>query len=85
MSMFDTSRYYKLAVSEAGVISVAEQGEGLAQGLLNEVTGILDGGLTGAVGMAHTAADAAKIYAGMFVQRKLVGLPGLPLLNGLNG
>lgn len=85
MDTIGTPVAYKLAKSETNVLSIESQSIGAGQAVMNEIVGTVDGGLSGSVGYVHTAAEVGKLYAGMAIQRKLAGLPGLPLTNGLNG
>jgi len=64
MDIIGTSVGVKLARSADDVISIASQEKGFAAGLMNEFTGILDGGLTTSVGLSNTVATVAKVAAG---------------------
>lgn len=84
ISVTSDSRGYTLAQAADGTLSVSAQEAGLVKGLTSELTGMLNGGETGSVGMSHTVAEVAKVGAGVAIANKtsftqswpVIGQPG---------
>jgi hypothetical protein len=87
MSAFGTSIAVKLKAdpADAKKVVIDTQEASLTKGVINEVTGIFDGGLSTSVGLSHTLGVGLKVAAGMQAQRSLLGAPGLIFSNGLRG
>jgi len=77
IGLFSTSRAITLAQNAEGVVSITDQKEGFIDGLLAEVTGLVNGGSTTSVGASHTAAELGKIFIGAKFRDNLAQLPGV--------
>jgi len=56
--------------------------KGFVPGLMNEVTGLINGGATTSVGASHTVAEGAKMILGARLKDQIAGMPGGRFLVG---
>lgn len=71
--------------TDAGVVSITNQEAGLFPGVVAELTGMLNGGRTGSVGMSSTVATTAKVLAGVAVANRTAFTKTFPLIGEARG
>lgn len=81
MGILSTSKNFKLKEDAAGSLAIDTQGTGLVNGLIAKVTGLFDGGMSGATGAAHTLFEATLAVAPAALEHKRqTGEWGIPFV-----
>lgn len=81
MGFMSTSKNFKLKEDASGNLAIDTQGTGFMNGLLAKVTGLFDGGMTGATGAAHTTFEAVLAVGPAAVEHhRLTGNWGIPFV-----
>lgn len=72
ITMFGDSQTYELSKNDTtGKLEIAEQDTGFTNGLIDEVTGMFNGGKTGSTGASHTTVELLKIWGYPSLANKL--------------
>lgn len=60
MGIGSTSVAFELAQDDKNVVTIVKQEVGFGKGMINELKGLVNGGLHGSTGLAHTVAEGVK-------------------------
>lgn len=80
ISIASPSVALNLTSNESDVVSIASQEKGFVKAAIADVTGMLNGGSTAAVGLASTVMTVAKVGAGIAIANRTDFTKNFPVI-----